>query len=108
MTSSQGAGNGSGPPGEVLLAVDGVTAGYGGGDILKGVSFTVARHEIMCIVGPNGSGKSTLLADDQRHPATAPRRDRVPAATRWSGWRRARCWPRASCWSRRPTACSER
>jgi ABC-type branched-subunit amino acid transport system ATPase component len=57
MSSSQ-AGNGS----EVLLEVEGVTAGYGGGDILKGVSFTVARHEIMCIVGPNGSGKSTLLS----------------------------------------------
>jgi branched-chain amino acid transport system ATP-binding protein len=60
MTSS--AGNGSGPAREVLLTVEGVTAGYGGGDILKGVSFSVARHEIMCIVGPNGSGKSTLLA----------------------------------------------
>jgi branched-chain amino acid transport system ATP-binding protein len=58
MTSSQAASNGSG----VLLTVDGVTAGYGGGDILKGVSFAVARHEIMCIVGPNGSGKSTLLS----------------------------------------------
>src|SRR5690349_15049942 len=54
--------NGGTRRGEVLLAVDGVTAGYGGGDILKGVSFAVARHEIMCIVGPNGSGKSTLLA----------------------------------------------
>ncbi len=62
MTSSQGAGNGSGPSGNVLLSVEDVTAGYGGGDILKGVSFTVARHEIMCIVGPNGSGKSTLLS----------------------------------------------
>ena len=60
--ASHDSGNGTGPGGEVLLAVDGVTAGYGGGDILKGVSFTVARHEIMCIVGPNGSGKSTLLA----------------------------------------------
>ena len=58
MTSSQVAGNGS----ETLLTVEGVIAGYGGGDILKGVSFTVARHEIMCIVGPNGSGKSTLLS----------------------------------------------
>ena len=39
-----------------------MTAGYGGGDILKDVSFTVAEREIMCIVGPNGAGKSTLLA----------------------------------------------
>jgi ABC-type branched-subunit amino acid transport system ATPase component len=61
MTSS-GSGNGTAPRGEVLLSVDGLMAGYGGGDILKGVSFTVATHEIMCIVGPNGSGKSTLLA----------------------------------------------
>jgi branched-chain amino acid transport system ATP-binding protein len=50
------------PAGTALLALDGVTAGYGGGDILKGVSFTVPEHEIMCIVGPNGAGKSTLLA----------------------------------------------
>jgi ABC-type branched-subunit amino acid transport system ATPase component len=68
MTSSQPDVNGaraSRPPGpdhEVLLTVEGVTAGYGGGDILKGVSFSVAQREIMCIVGPNGSGKSTLLA----------------------------------------------
>ncbi|MBV9681398.1 MAG: ABC transporter ATP-binding protein [Solirubrobacterales bacterium] len=60
MTSSPG--NGAARAGEALLAVDGLTAGYGGGDILKGVSFSVARHEIMCIVGPNGSGKSTLLS----------------------------------------------
>jgi ABC-type branched-subunit amino acid transport system ATPase component len=61
MTSS-GPANGTAPAGEVLLKLDGVTAGYGGGDILKGVSFTVAPREIMCIVGPNGSGKSTLLS----------------------------------------------
>lgn len=59
MTSDR---NGALPAGKVLLTVDGVSAGYGGGDILKRVSFTVAAHEIMCIVGPNGSGKSTLLA----------------------------------------------
>jgi ABC-type branched-subunit amino acid transport system ATPase component len=63
-TSASGTadGNGTAPDRDVLLTVEGVTAGYGGGDILKGVSFTVARHEIMCIVGPNGSGKSTLLS----------------------------------------------
>jgi branched-chain amino acid transport system ATP-binding protein len=67
MTSSLGSigspsPNGVARPGDVILALDGVTAGYGGGDILKGVSFSVAEHEIMCIVGPNGAGKSTLLA----------------------------------------------
>ncbi len=47
---------------EPLLSVRGVTAGYGGGDILKQVSFEVAEGGITCIVGPNGAGKSTLLA----------------------------------------------
>jgi branched-chain amino acid transport system ATP-binding protein len=50
------------PPGEPLLFVDGIVAGYGGGDVLRGVSFTVAEGGITCVVGPNGAGKSTLLA----------------------------------------------
>ena len=47
---------------ESLLTVRGVTAGYGGGDILKQVSIEVPEGGITCIVGPNGAGKSTLLA----------------------------------------------
>jgi ABC-type branched-subunit amino acid transport system ATPase component len=47
---------------EPLLSVRGVTAGYGGGDILKRVSLDVPEGAITCIVGPNGAGKSTLLA----------------------------------------------
>ncbi|MGZ4174799.1 MAG: ATP-binding cassette domain-containing protein [Solirubrobacteraceae bacterium] len=46
----------------VLLRLRGVTAGYGGGDILKQVSIDVPRGGITCVVGPNGAGKSTLLA----------------------------------------------
>jgi ABC-type branched-subunit amino acid transport system ATPase component len=46
---------------EPLLRLDGVTAGYGGGDILKDVSIDVPEGSITCIVGPNGAGKSTLL-----------------------------------------------
>ena len=45
-----------------LLAFDDVVAGYGGGDVLKGVRFDVPEGGITCVVGPNGAGKSTLLA----------------------------------------------
>jgi len=46
---------------EVFVSFQGVVAGYGGGDVLKGVAFDVPRGGVTCIVGPNGSGKSTLL-----------------------------------------------
>jgi branched-chain amino acid transport system ATP-binding protein len=45
-----------------LLTLRGVTAGYGGGDILKDVTLDVPRGSITCVVGPNGAGKSTLMA----------------------------------------------
>jgi branched-chain amino acid transport system ATP-binding protein len=45
-----------------LLSLRGVSAGYGGGDIIKEVSLEVARGGITCVVGPNGAGKSTLMA----------------------------------------------
>jgi ABC-type branched-subunit amino acid transport system ATPase component len=44
------------------LVIEGLTAGYGGGDVLHDVSLTVAEGGITCVVGPNGCGKSTLLA----------------------------------------------
>jgi ABC-type branched-subunit amino acid transport system ATPase component len=44
------------------LVVENITAGYGGGDVLHDVSFTVPAGSITCIVGPNGAGKSTLLS----------------------------------------------
>jgi branched-chain amino acid transport system ATP-binding protein len=45
-----------------LLSLRGVSAGYGGGDILKQISLEVPRGGITCVVGPNGAGKSTLMA----------------------------------------------
>ena len=44
-----------------LLRFEGVVAGYGGGDVLKGVDYSMEEGGVTCIVGPNGSGKSTLL-----------------------------------------------
>jgi branched-chain amino acid transport system ATP-binding protein len=46
---------------EPLLAIDGVVAGYGGGDVLRGVTFGVPEGAITCVVGPNGAGKSTVM-----------------------------------------------
>lgn len=44
-----------------MLKLENVIAGYGGGDVLKGVNLTVEKGSLMCIVGPNGAGKSTVL-----------------------------------------------
>jgi len=44
-----------------LLAIEGLTGGYGGADILHGVDLRVAPGEIVVIIGPNGAGKSTLM-----------------------------------------------
>jgi ABC-type branched-subunit amino acid transport system ATPase component len=44
-----------------LLALSGVYAGYGGGDVLQGVDLGVEERSVTCIVGPNGAGKSTVL-----------------------------------------------
>jgi branched-chain amino acid transport system ATP-binding protein len=44
-----------------LLTLRSVVAGYGAGDVLKGVDLTVAAGTVTCLIGPNGAGKSTVL-----------------------------------------------
>ncbi len=44
-----------------MLKLTQVVAGYGGGDVLKGVDLAVEKGSLTCIVGPNGAGKSTVL-----------------------------------------------
>lgn len=34
---------------------------YGANNVLKGINFTVAENEVVCLIGPSGSGKSTFL-----------------------------------------------
>jgi branched-chain amino acid transport system ATP-binding protein len=43
------------------LKLEGVVAGYGQGDILRGVDLDVSSGSVMCVIGPNGAGKSTIL-----------------------------------------------
>ena len=44
-----------------MIRLEGIVAGYGGGNVLQGVTLEVSGGELGCIVGPNGAGKSTVL-----------------------------------------------
>jgi len=44
-----------------LLSLKDVHIGYGGIKAVKGISFEVAEHELVCLIGANGAGKSTTL-----------------------------------------------
>lgn len=44
-----------------ILEVRQLTAGYGGKEVLQGVSFSLMPGELVGILGENGSGKTTLL-----------------------------------------------
>ena len=90
---------------EPLLAMEGVVAGYGGGDVLRGVTFDVPEGEITCVVGPNGAGKSTVMRVISgllrpRLGTVTLRGEKLTASRRGrsSTWAWSRC--------RRTTACS--
>ena len=43
------------------LRAEGITAGYGGDPVIRGITVGADPGEVVSLVGPNGSGKSTLL-----------------------------------------------
>ena len=44
-----------------LLELHEIVAGYGRGDILRGIDLALEDGTVTCLVGPNGAGKSTVL-----------------------------------------------
>jgi ABC-type multidrug transport system ATPase subunit len=46
---------------EVAISVEGARFSYGEREVLKGVTFEVARGEVLGFLGPNGAGKSTTI-----------------------------------------------
>lgn len=46
---------------KLLLRATDLSAGYGGEDVIKKLSFELKRGEILCVVGESGCGKTTLL-----------------------------------------------
>jgi phosphate transport system ATP-binding protein len=55
--------DGMGNPVEQLFALEvkALRAGYGAGDVLKGIDIQIQEKKITSIIGPSGCGKSTLI-----------------------------------------------
>ena len=46
---------------EIIVELTDVHKSFGSTAVLKGISFNVAKGDVVCLIGPSGSGKSTLL-----------------------------------------------
>jgi polar amino acid transport system ATP-binding protein len=44
-----------------MIELKGVRKSFGSYEVLKGISASVQKGEVVCIIGPSGSGKSTIL-----------------------------------------------
>ena len=44
-----------------ILEVKNIKKGFGTTDVLKGVSFSLEKGQVLAIIGSSGSGKTTLL-----------------------------------------------
>ena len=49
------------------LSTDKLTVGYDGRPLIREITFSLGRGEILSLIGPNGAGKSTILRSLTRH-----------------------------------------
>ncbi|HPW00557.1 MAG TPA: ATP-binding cassette domain-containing protein, partial [Oscillospiraceae bacterium] len=48
-------------PGSPLIETRGLTKNFGNIQVLKGITTSFAKNEVVSIIGPSGGGKSTFL-----------------------------------------------
>jgi len=46
---------------DTVLAIDDLSAGYAGAEVIRNISITVGGGEVVALFGPNGAGKTTTL-----------------------------------------------
>ena len=51
----------AGPAGGEAIRIDDLHKSFGANEVLRGITMSVASHEVICLIGASGSGKSTLL-----------------------------------------------
>ena len=44
-----------------MIELTNVHKSFGSNEVLKGITASVEKSEVVCIIGPSGSGKSTIL-----------------------------------------------
>ncbi len=57
---------------KIILETRGLTAGFDGTDVVKGISLAVPEHRVTAIMGPSGCGKTTFMRCINRMHELAP------------------------------------